>query len=71
MCTDSLRTCSYSLDSLAFFIRPQNAAIILTKREDCTRCEAFEVSSNEDLVGKRQILSCAHILDQPSTRQTV
>ncbi|KAF8549670.1 hypothetical protein OG21DRAFT_565478 [Imleria badia] len=37
-------------DILAFFIRRQNAAIILTKRENCTLCEAFEVSPSEDAV---------------------
>ncbi|KAF8552856.1 hypothetical protein OG21DRAFT_1415307, partial [Imleria badia] len=35
-------------DILAFLIRRQNAAIILTKRESCTLCEAFEVSPHRD-----------------------
>ncbi|KAF8551736.1 hypothetical protein OG21DRAFT_1498931 [Imleria badia] len=34
-------------DILAFFIRRQNAAIILTKQENFTLCEAFEVSPSE------------------------
>ena len=40
------------LDILAFFIRCQNVAIILTKRECCTLCEAFQVSPSEDAVEK-------------------
>ncbi|KAF8554924.1 hypothetical protein OG21DRAFT_1484286 [Imleria badia] len=37
-------------DILVFFIRCQNAGIILTKRESSTLCEAFEVSPSQDAV---------------------
>ncbi|KAF8430980.1 hypothetical protein L210DRAFT_625817 [Boletus edulis BED1] len=39
-------------DILAFFILHQNAAILLTKREDCTLCELFEVSPHKDAVNE-------------------
>ena len=39
-----------TIDMLAFFIRRQNAAIIFTKHENCTLCEAFEVSPSGDAV---------------------
>jgi len=37
-------------DILAFFSRRQNVAIVLTKRENCTLCEAFEVAPSGDAV---------------------
>ncbi|KAF8557885.1 hypothetical protein OG21DRAFT_1504871 [Imleria badia] len=37
-------------DILAFFIRHQNTAIILTKQGDCTLCEVFQVSPSKDAV---------------------
>ena len=38
------------VDILTFFTHPQNAAIVLTKRENCTLCESFEVSPGSDAV---------------------
>jgi hypothetical protein len=40
----------FTISILACFIRRQNAAIILTERENCTLCEAFEVSPTRDAV---------------------
>ncbi|KAI9573353.1 hypothetical protein HD554DRAFT_861014 [Boletus coccyginus] len=37
-------------DILAFFIRPKNTATILTKQENFTLCESFEVSPSSDAV---------------------
>ncbi|KAF8554401.1 hypothetical protein OG21DRAFT_1484696 [Imleria badia] len=37
-------------DILAFFIRPQNVAIVFTRRDNSTLCEAFQVSPNSDAV---------------------
>ncbi|KAF8546631.1 hypothetical protein OG21DRAFT_1501910 [Imleria badia] len=37
-------------DILVFFIRCQNAAVVLTKGENCTLCESFEVSPSSDAV---------------------
>ncbi|KAF8547187.1 hypothetical protein OG21DRAFT_1527327 [Imleria badia] len=39
-------------DTLAFFIRHHNAAIILTKWENCILCKAFELSPDKDNVEK-------------------
>ncbi|KAF8129188.1 hypothetical protein EV363DRAFT_1169212 [Boletus edulis] len=39
-------------DILAFFVRPQNAGIILTKHENCTLYESFEVSPSGDAVNR-------------------
>ncbi|KAG6379699.1 hypothetical protein JVT61DRAFT_10224 [Boletus reticuloceps] len=48
-------------DILAFFIRRQNAAIILTRREDSVLCEAFEVSPSWDVVKRTKgPLSCSY-----------
>ncbi|KAN0084605.1 hypothetical protein V8E55_008109 [Tylopilus felleus] len=35
-------------DVLVYFIQDQDVAILLTRRENCTLCEAFEVSPSED-----------------------
>ncbi|KAG6379652.1 hypothetical protein JVT61DRAFT_10171 [Boletus reticuloceps] len=48
-------------DILAFLIRRQNAAIILTRREDSVLCEAFEVSpSNNTVERTKGPLSCSY-----------
>ncbi|KAF8121894.1 hypothetical protein EV363DRAFT_1559057 [Boletus edulis] len=48
-------------DILAFLIRRQNAAIILTRREDSVLCEAFEVSPSWDVVKRTKgPLSCSY-----------
>ncbi|KAI9458750.1 hypothetical protein HD554DRAFT_1702407 [Boletus coccyginus] len=48
-------------DILAFFVRRQNAAIILTKRENCMLCEAFEVSPSGDAVMETlEPLACSY-----------
>ncbi|KAF8434543.1 hypothetical protein L210DRAFT_3649044 [Boletus edulis BED1] len=48
-------------DILAFFIRRQNAGIILTRREDSVLCEAFEVSPSNDAVERTKgPLSCSY-----------
>ena len=39
-----------SIDILTFFVRPQNAAIILTKQEDSTLCTSFRLSPDDDAV---------------------
>ncbi|KAF8551419.1 hypothetical protein OG21DRAFT_1487022 [Imleria badia] len=46
---------------LAFFIRRENAALLLTKREDCMLCEAFEVSPSRDALDETpEPLMCSY-----------